>query len=66
MQIFIGNIIKKRRIALRFTQEMLSKLTGVSLRTIGKIENDCGNPSLDAVCKIAETLGLEITLQVKK
>ena len=52
--------------ALQITQETLSDISGVGLRTIVKIENDSGNPSLDVLRKVADTLGMELTLQVKK
>ena len=61
----IGEIIKNRRTALKITQESLSDISGVGLRTIVNIENDCGNPSLNVLRKVADTLGMEITLQVK-
>lgn len=62
----IGNIIKERRIVLNITQEYLADISGVGLRTIVLIENGKGNPSLVTLSKIAETLGMEVTLQIKK
>ena len=61
----IGNVIKQRRAVLNITQEDLSGMSGVGLRTIIKIENGKGNPSLEVLCKIAEVLGMEITFQIK-
>lgn len=62
----IGNIIKERRSVLNITQEYLSDISGVGLRSIVKIENGQGNPSLESLCKIADALGMEVTLQIKK
>lgn len=66
MHIDIGNIIKKRRAVLNITQEDLSDISGVGLRTIIKIENGKGNPSLGVLSKIADVLGMELTLRIKK
>lgn len=62
----IGRIIKERRGVLNITQEYLSDISGVGLRTIVLIENGKGNPSLATLSKIAEILGMEVTLQIKK
>lgn len=61
----IGNIIKERRNVLNITQEYLSDMSGVGLRTIIEIENGRGNPSLITLSKIADILGMEVTLQIK-
>lgn len=61
----IGNKIKERRGVLNITQEYLADLSGVGLRTIVQIENNKGNPSVATLSKIAEILGMEVTLQIK-
>lgn len=65
MHMDIGNIIKQRRTVLNITQEDLSDMSGVGLRTIIKVETGKGNPSLEVLDKIAEVLGMELTLQIK-
>lgn len=60
-----GNLIKERRTLLGLTQQDLSDYTGLSVRFIKSIEADKGNPSLNTLEKIAETLGLEIVMRVK-
>jgi y4mF family transcriptional regulator len=60
-----GNLIKERRALLGLTQQDLSDYTGLSVRFIKSIEADKGNPSLNTLEKIAETLGLEIVMRVK-
>ena len=57
--------VKKRRSALRVTQELLADISGVSLRTIKQFESGKGNPTLDTLMKLSDALGLEICLQVK-
>ncbi|WP_244828026.1 helix-turn-helix domain-containing protein [Carboxylicivirga sediminis] len=58
--------IKARREMLQVNQEMLAELSGVSLRTIKQFESGKGNPTLQTISKLADALGLELTLQVKQ
>lgn len=58
--------IKERRENLQVNQENLAKLSGVGLRTLKQFESGKGNPTLQTVQKIADVLGLEICLKVKK
>ena len=58
-------IIKERREMLKVTQEVLSELSGVGLRTLKQFEGGKGNPTLQTVSKLADALGLELTFQVK-
>ena len=62
----IIQIIKDRRDILNITQSSLAELSGVGLRTIKQIEGGKGNPTLETIEKIADVLGLEVTLQVKQ
>jgi len=58
--------IKARREMLRVTQETLAELSGVGLRTLKQFERGKGNPTLLTVQKLADVLGLELSLQIKK
>jgi transcriptional regulator with XRE-family HTH domain len=58
--------IKKRRKNLQVNQENLAKLSGVGLRTLKQFESGKGNPTLQTIQKLADVLGLEIYLKVKK
>lgn len=60
------NTIKKRREILHVTQENLAKLSGVGLRTLKQFESGKGNPTLLTIQKLADVLGMEICLRVKK
>lgn len=62
----IGQHIKERRKALRVTQPQLAELAEVSVNTLYKIERGQANPTLDTLDKIADILGMEVCLQVKK
>lgn len=62
----IGERIKERRILLKITQTDLADIAGVSVRTVISLENNTGNPSLEVLSQIADVLGLEVVLQIKK
>lgn len=58
-------IIKERRDTLHVTQETLSQLSGIGLRTLKQFESGKGNPTLQTLQKIADVLGLEVGLKLK-
>lgn len=58
--------IKERREILKITQESLADLSGVGLRTIKQLEGGKGNPTFNTLQEIADVLGMELVLQVKK
>ena len=58
--------IKERREMLKITQESLADLSGVGLRTIKHLETGKANPTYRTLQEIADVLGLELILQVKK
>lgn len=57
--------IKERRKILHVTQETLSEISGVGLRTLKQLESGKGNPTLETLQKICDALGLEIKLEIK-
>ena len=62
----LGETIKNRRKELNITQPHLAELAIISTNTLYKIERGQGNPSLDVLNKLAEVLGMELSLEVKK
>lgn len=58
--------LKKRRITLQVNQETLAMLSGVGLRTVKQFESGKGNPTLETIQKLADVLGLEMQLAIKK
>jgi y4mF family transcriptional regulator len=62
----LGETLKNRRKELGVTQPHLAELAKVSTNTLYKLERGQGNPSLDVLNKLAEVLGMELTLEVKK
>jgi len=59
-------IIKERRDVLQVTQETLAELSGVGLRTLKQFESGKGNPTLLTLQKIADVLGMEVSLNLIK
>lgn len=62
----VGKAIRQRRKALKITQPDLAQLAKVATNTLYKIERGQANPTLDIIEKIADVLGLELKLEVKK
>lgn len=57
--------IARRRKALGVNQRELAVLCGVSEHALCNLERGVGNPTLNLVTVVAETLGLELKLDVK-
>lgn len=57
--------IKERREMLQVTQETLAQLSGVGLRTLKQFESGKGNPTLTTLQKLADALGMEVSLIIK-
>ncbi|MBN1185369.1 MAG: helix-turn-helix transcriptional regulator [Bacteroidales bacterium] len=62
----IGESIRNRRKELRITQPHLAELAQISVNTLYKIERGQGNPSLKVLNQLADVLGMELKLEVKK
>lgn len=63
---YLGQIIKTRRKELNITQPHLAELAQISTNTLYKLERGQGNPSLEVLNKLAEVLGMQLRLEVKK
>lgn len=59
-------VIKERKDILGINQEHLAELSEVGLATLKRFESGKGNITLDNLRKIAEVLGLDIKLEIKK
>ena len=62
----IGIAILERRQSLQITQQELADLAGVGINTLVAIERGTGNPSLKTLIKVADCLGLELNIGLKK
>jgi transcriptional regulator with XRE-family HTH domain len=61
----IISIVKERKDILKINQEYLAVLSEVGIATIKRFESGKGNITLNNLQKIADILGLEITLELK-
>ena len=64
--IIVGEGIRKRRELLGLLQQELASISGISTRTIQMIEQGKGNPSLETLLKIADPIGLKMSLTLKE
>ena len=62
----MGETIRKRRELLGLLQPQLASISGVSTRTIQLVERGKGNPSLETLIRIADPLGLRVSLSLKE
>ena len=62
----IGTRIKQRRKLLRVTQRQLAEIAGISINTLTKIERNEGNPTLEVLERVLDTLGLDLTVAVRE
>lgn len=62
----MGDTIKNRRKELKIIQPRLAELAQVSVNTLYKLERGQGNPSWDVINRLAEVLGMELTLEVRR
>ncbi|KAA2245063.1 helix-turn-helix transcriptional regulator [Chitinophaga agrisoli] len=61
----LGSTIRQRRNVLGLRQSSLADLTGVSTRTIQLVEQGKGNPSLETLLNLMDSLGLQLELTLK-
>jgi y4mF family transcriptional regulator len=57
-----AELIRSHRKFLGLRQRDLAELAGVTLRGITELEQGRGNPTLKQLSKIADALGLQVTL----
>ena len=58
--------LKDRREQLGVTQEQLAELADVALRTVKELDSGKGNPTVGTLIKLAEVLGMELKLEIRK
>ena len=51
---------------LKISQRTLAELAGVGINTLTKIERGEGNPTIEVLEKILDTLGLELQIGIKQ
>ena len=62
----IADYIVRRRKTLKISQRELAELSGISLHSLSNLESGKGNPTLENLLKVADTLGVTITAGVNR
>ena len=62
----IGTTIRKRRQSLNINQTELSELAGIGINTLVAIERGQGNPKIETLLSVADTIGLQIEIRLKE
>jgi len=62
----IIKVIKERKDILKINQEYLAELSEVGIATLKRLESGKGNITLKNLQKIADVLGIEIKLELKR
>ncbi len=61
----IGRTIRGRRKSLNITQPILAALAGIGINTLVAIERGSGNPKIETILAVLDTLGLEFDITLK-
>lgn len=62
----MADYIVRRRKTLKISQRELAELSGISLHSLSNLESGKGNPTLESLLKVADTLGVTITAGVNR
>ena len=62
----LGQYFSNRRKSLKVNQRLVADLCGLSIHSLSNIERGEGNPTLESLEKLADVLGLEISLAPKQ
>ncbi|MBR4926078.1 MAG: helix-turn-helix transcriptional regulator [Prevotella sp.] len=60
----IGRVIKTRRQSLGVNQQTLADLSNIGINTLVAIERGQGNPKLETLLAILDTLGLQMDIHL--
>ncbi|MDE7437190.1 MAG: helix-turn-helix domain-containing protein [Muribaculaceae bacterium] len=61
----LGEIIKARRKKLNLDQPTLATLAGIGLNTLVAIERGNGNPTIETILSVLDTMGLTVDIKFK-
>jgi transcriptional regulator with XRE-family HTH domain len=62
----LGKAIMERRKELGITQSKLADLAAININTLYKLERGQANPTLEVLVKVADVLGMNLTLEVRR
>jgi transcriptional regulator with XRE-family HTH domain len=61
-----GNVVRKRRIAKKLSQQVLADRAGISVKMWGLIERKMRNPTINLAQSIAHVLGVPLWVLIKE
>ena len=61
----IASQLRAARCGVNLTQQNLAELCGTKKSNISRMESGRYNPSLDFLVKVAKSMGMEVSIQVK-
>jgi transcriptional regulator with XRE-family HTH domain len=61
----LAHRIRTRRRTLDLDQKGLAEIAGVSVHALSDLESGKGNPTLEMLNRVAEALGMEVTLRLQ-
>lgn len=61
----IGQLIRERRAVLGVNQRTVSELSGVAVNTLVAIERGEGNPQINTLLDVMDTVGLQLDFKPK-
>ncbi len=62
----LGHRIRSRRLTLGLKQQSLAEIAGLSVHGLSNIESGKGNPTLSVLNQLADALGLDLLLDVRR
>lgn len=62
----LGQRIRSRRLTLGLTQQSLAEIAGLSVHGLSNLESGKGNPTLAVLTHLADALGLDLRLEVRR
>ena len=61
----VGKLISERRKRVGLDQRSLAEIAGVSIHALSDVETGKGNPTLKVLTALGDSLGMELSLQVR-
>ena len=61
----LGRLVRNRRRNFGLSQRDLAEIAGISVHGLSNIESGKGNPTLAVLNLLAETLGMDLKLEVR-
>lgn len=62
----LGQRIRSRRLTLGLKQQALAEIAGLSVHGLSNIESGKGNPTLAVLNQLADALGLDLCLELRR